>query len=260
MFNELQLTPMSDSNQHTVVIVADSHFHLEPDAAERHRLRRFLDLLEMSRRADHLVLLGDIFDFWFDYPHFRLRGYDDLLAGLDEVKTAGTRIHFIGGNHDIWAARYLHQRYDTEPLANPLTLTIGGLRVRFEHGDGLLSHDWLYNTFRTIVRTRCGIVLAKLLHPEILFWLSTRLSRHSRGATRDEAEGIEAKAESWLAKQSATDWDQLLIGHVHHRFEIINSQRRLAALAGWFDQLDYAVVRDGRLVILDFDRDPLPEF
>ena len=75
-------------------------------------------LLELARSADHLVLLGDIFDFWFDYPHFRLKGYDALLNALDLVRDAGTRIHFIGGNHDIWAAGYLHQRYGSSPTGD----------------------------------------------------------------------------------------------------------------------------------------------
>ncbi len=251
---------MSTLRQPTAIIVADSHFHLEPDPAEQERLDRFLRLLACARRADHLVLLGDIFDFWFDYPHFRLKGYGALLEALDQVRDAGCRIHFVGGNHDIWAADFLHRRYGSEPEGSPLTLSLGGLRLRCEHGDGLLSHDRLYDTFRSIVRHRAGIVLAKSLHPEILFALSTWLSGRSRSATRDEAAEIEAKAAVWLAKQRHPDWDVMLIGHVHHRFETETAGRKLAGLAGWFDRLDYGLVQDGRFGIRDFAEDTLPEF
>ena len=59
---------------------------MNPDPAESDRLARFLELLEVATRADHLVLLGDIFDFWFDYPHFVMKGYDPLLDAFDRVR------------------------------------------------------------------------------------------------------------------------------------------------------------------------------
>jgi DNA repair exonuclease SbcCD nuclease subunit len=97
-------------NKHTsrvVLFIGDTHFHLIPRSGEQERLERFLSFLEMARQADDLVLLGDIFDFWIDYPHLRLRGYEEILQSLDAVRDAGTKLHFIGGNHDIWAAQFL---------------------------------------------------------------------------------------------------------------------------------------------------------
>lgn len=252
---------MSSSNQQpTAIFVADSHFHLDPDAAEQRRVERFCQLLDLARSTDHLILLGDIFDFWFDYPHFRLRGYEPILQALDQVKTAGTNIHFIGGNHDIWAAGYLHQRYDSSPEGETEILTLGSQRILLTHGDGMLGFDWLYNTFRAIVRTRAGIVLAKTLHPEILYRLSEWLSGTSRGANRDEAQEIEAKGQRWLEKNMSPDWDLVLMGHVHHPFSVTVGSHRLAALAGWFGTLGYAVWQDGEFRLLDFDQDPPPEF
>ena len=242
----------------TALFVADAHFHLHPDPAELERVQRFLEFLEVARDADHLVLLGDIFDFWFDYPHFRLRGYDEILSGLDRVHAAGTRIHFVGGNHDIWAAGYLHERYGSGPTGNAAVVEIAGLRIRLDHGDGLLAFDWAYKSFRAIVRARAGIVLAKSLHPELLYRLSTWLSGRSRAATRDEAERIVAKGQAWLDRQRSADWDLMVIGHVHHAFEVTAGGRRLAALAGWFDRLGYGVLRDGRFRLAGFRDESRP--
>ncbi len=250
---------MKTNRPPTAIIVADSHFHLRPDPAEQQRVGCFLELMDLACAADHLVLLGDIFDFWFDYPHFRLSGYDRILSSLDKVYSAGTKIHFIGGNHDIWAAGYLHERHGSEPAGQPLILQLGDLKILFDHGDGLLGHDWLYSTFRSMVRTKPGILLAKSLHPEILYALSTWLSGKSRNATRDEAVEIEQKAEAWLAKQVQVPWDLMVIGHVHHRFKISAQGRNLYALHGWFDHLDYGVIQNGELTVLDFFHDPMPE-
>ena len=251
----------------TVVFVSDSHFHLKADAAERARLERFLELLELAQTADELVLLGDVFDFWFDYPHFRLKGYEPLLQGLDRVREAGTRIRFIGGNHDIWAADYFHRRYGTSPDGAPAVLQYGSRRVLLDHGDGLLKFDWAYNSFRAVVRTRAGIFLAKSLHPELLFALSTWLSGRSRAANRDEASQIERRAERWFQRQvaapvgaeSAPPWDLMLMGHVHHAFVLTAGRREFAALGGWFDPLSYGLLRDGRFELLEFGSAPRPQ-
>jgi UDP-2,3-diacylglucosamine hydrolase len=250
---------MNDLNKPTAIIVADSHFHLTPDEAEKHRVAKFIELLELSRRADHLVLLGDIFDFWFDYPHFRMKGFDPILSALDQVREAGTRIHFIGGNHDVWAADFMHQRYGCSPRGETEILTIGDRRLLLIHGDGLLKFDWAYNSFRAVVRTKAGIVLAKSLHPEILFAFSTWLSGRSRSATRDEATRIETLGRQWLSRQHQPEWDLVVMGHVHHGFQTRAGNLEMASLPGWFDILGYGVLQDNRFSLLDFATDPPPE-
>ncbi len=254
------INPMPDKNQPTAIFVADSHFHLDPDSAEQQRIRRFGELMVLAQQSDHLFLLGDIFDFWFDYPHFRLRGYDEILHALDRVKAAGTTIHFVGGNHDIWAARFLNQRYGSNPSGAPFVITLGERRIKVCHGDGLLGFDWAYNTFRSMVRTRTGIVLAKTLHPEILYAFSKWLSGQSRGATRDEASQIEEKAQIWIDNCRETDWDLIIMGHVHHPFEVRSKKQTLTALAGWLSKPGYGVLQHGEFKLLDFERDQLPRF
>ena len=249
---------MNELKQPTAIIVADSHFHLIPDQPELQRVARFLELLELAAQADHLVLLGDIFDFWFDYPHFRLKGYDPILQGLDRVRDAGTRIHFIGGNHDIWAAGFMHQRYGCSPTGETEIIHFGDRRLQFIHGDGLLKFDWAYNAFRAVVRTRAGIVLAKSLHPEILFAISTWLSGQSRSATRDEASRIVTRASDWLERQDDGDWDLTVMGHVHHGFQIEAGSLQMACLPGWLGTLGHGLLQQGEFRLLDFDRDPLP--
>ena len=267
------MTAMNHIQRPAVMFVADSHFHLRPDPAEMRRRERFVELCRLAQRAGHLVLLGDIFDFWFDYPHFRLRGYEEVLQALDGVRAAGTAIHFVGGNHDIWAADYMHERYGCGIRPPRSLLVAGGSRVMLCHGDGMFKLDWAYGAFRTRVRARAGIAVAKSLHPEILFALSTWLSGRSRCATRDEARVIESRAASWLAGQPApgpvgnpnlmgrdlTEWDLAIIGHVHHGFSIHENGRTLAALPGWLDPLGYGVLQDGQWRQLDFDRDPTPD-
>jgi UDP-2,3-diacylglucosamine hydrolase len=258
---------MKHDQRTAAIFVADAHFHLHPDAAEIRRRDRFVELCRLAHGAGHFVLLGDIFDFWFDYPHFRLRGYEEVLQALDDVRTAGTALHFVGGNHDVWAADYMRERYGCEIRPTHSLLHAGGRRVQLCHGDGMFKLDWAYGAFRALVRARLGIAAAKSLHPEILFALSTWLSGRSRCATRDEARVIESRAAAWLARQPVVadpaeaahpEWDLTIIGHVHHGFAVHDGGRTLAALPGWLDPLGYGVLQDGDWRLLDFDRDPPP--
>ncbi len=250
---------MNEQSNPTALFVADCHFHLTPQGAEVQRVEKFIEFLSMARKVDHLFLVGDIFDFWFDYPHFRLKGYDSILNALDQVRQSGTLIHFIGGNHDIWAADYFHHRYGCDPTGCAITVPLGSLRVRACHGDGLLAYDWAYNTFRSIVRTKLGIVLAKSLHPEFLFSLSTWLSGHSRSATRDQAGQIEAKAIAWVAKQQDVQWDLMVMGHVHHPFSETKGNLTLASLAGWLETMGYGLLKDGKFSLQEYSKDSHPE-
>lgn len=250
---------MSNRNAPTVLFVADSHFHLRPDAAERSRLERFLAFLHFSRGATDLVLLGDIFDFWFAYPHFRLDGYEELLLALDAVRAAGTRLHFVGGNHDIWATEYLRRRYGLTGDGEAVTLGFGPRRVRLDHGDGFLARGMIYRSFRALVRRRGAVFCAKALHPELLYTFSTWLSDTSRMASRDEVSLIERRARERLIAAGDAPWDLLVIGHVHHPFVTTHNGRTLACLAGWLRTEGYALLRHDRFELLDFARDPLPD-
>jgi UDP-2,3-diacylglucosamine hydrolase len=243
---------MDTSDKLTAVFVADAHFHLNPDATERRRVDKFVAFLDTVAGVPHLFLLGDIFDFWFDYPHFRLKGYEEILQALDRVCNAGTQVHFVGGNHDIWAAGYLHGRYGSEPDGRSLTVGIDGLRIRAIHGDGVLGRDWAYKAFRRIVRARAGVLFAKTIHPEVFYTLCTWLSGRSRAANRDEVVEIEAKAATWLAQHSQADWDLLVMGHVHHPLLLEQNGRRLALLGGWLDGLHYGQLRGRNFELADF--------
>jgi UDP-2,3-diacylglucosamine hydrolase len=251
---------MSNNSNPTALFVGDTHFHLQPQPAESKRLQRFLTFLDLSRQADHLILLGDIFDFWFDYPHFRLKGYEELLNRLDEVRSAGTKIHFVGGNHDIWAADYLGERFAASGQGGPITLDLGDRRVLLMHGDGILCRDRLYRSFRWLVRRKPAIAFSKALHPELLYMLARWLSGASRKATRDEAETIVERARLWLASRQNPDWDLLAIGHVHHPFLIEHEGRTMAAVGGWLGREGYGLWQDGHFELRDFTTDPPPEF
>lgn len=242
---------MSKKTSLNVVLVADTHFPLDPGPGDAARLQRFLQFIAHTRKADHLVLLGDIFDFWFDYPHFRLKGYDDLLNALDAVRDAGTEIHFIGGNHDIWAVNYFRSRYGCQNDGLACNIEWEGRTYRLDHGDGMLAKDRIYRSFRWLVRRKAGVLFAKSLHPEVLYAFSRWLSHTSRKAYRDERLKIEQLATAYLARNK-DNWDTLIIGHIHHAFTITQGNRAMMGLGCWMGEESFAVLSGGNLALHDF--------
>jgi UDP-2,3-diacylglucosamine hydrolase len=241
---------MSKHTSPTVVFVADTHFPLRPGPDDIARQERFLEFLDHTHAADHLVLLGDIFDFWFDYPHFRLKGYEEILNRLDAVRDSGTQLHFIGGNHDIWAADYFRSRYGCDSHGETLDLPFGDRMFRLDHGDGMLAKDYIYKSFRWLVRQRAGVLFAKSLHPEILYTFSRWLSTTSRKAYRHERKQIEQLAEAYLDRNTES-WD--------HAFKLVKGERIMMGLGCWMGEEGFATLRDGDLQLHDF-REGFPAF
>ena len=114
------------------IIVSDAHLgrSFRPDAFVRF-------LRDVPDVADHLVINGDLFDFWFEYRSGVPRGYDHVLGALRAVVDTGVPVTLMGGNHDWWGGRYLREEVGVEFLQDPVVRSYAGLRTFLAHGDGL---------------------------------------------------------------------------------------------------------------------------
>ncbi len=151
----------------TVYFASDTHFGAMAAPRERARIERFLNWLQGLEDGSELILLGDIFDFWLDYPTFMPKTHLEILYGLRKLQDRGCRISFVGGNHDIWCADFLREQLDIPILAGGTVIERQGRKLRLDHGDGILSGDIFYRGFRAAVRNPLLVFLAKSLHPEI---------------------------------------------------------------------------------------------
>ena len=160
--------------------VSDVHLGLDvKDAAGRER--RFIRFLRSIPAAETgaLYLLGDIWDFWYEYRDVVPKGYVGVFAALQELMAAGVKVYFLRGNHDIWSYRYFEE-LGMVRLEQPHVTRIGGLTLCLGHGDGLGPVPRRYHFIRSLFHNRVCQALFSALHPWIAFRLGEGWSRRSR--------------------------------------------------------------------------------
>lgn len=202
------------------VILSDVHLDIGPRGQERMQaFAAFLRSLDTAQ-VKELFLLGDLFDFWFEYRYVIFSGYFDVLRAFAELREKGVRIVLACGNHDFWAGRFLQGELGIEVHKDPVILMFGSKRVLVMHGDGINPKDVAYRVFKRIMRNPLIIRLFGILHPDWAMGLARFVSRNSRAmfSPHDPAEGSESrelqKYAGNLLEQGTVD--VVLCGHSHH--------------------------------------------
>ena len=164
-----------------VYFIADAHLGVrsrEREAPREERLHAFLGSL--AGRASALVIVGDLFDFWFEYRTAIPRRHFATLAILRRLRESGVALTYLNGNHDFWLGRFLAAEVGIETHDGPLALEAQGRRLWVHHGDGLVGGDLGYRLLRSVIRHPASIALYGLLHPDLGIPLAHQVSRWSR--------------------------------------------------------------------------------
>lgn len=202
------------------LFVSDVHLNVAADG--RDTMERFTAFLRAVDpvRFPRIVIVGDLFDFWFEYRNVIFSGYFDVLRALADLRDRGVQFHFAVGNHDFWAGRFLHDHLGFEIEDKTFSIDCGGLRVAIVHGDGLNPSDRSYRLYKRFARWRPVVAAFRLIHPDWAMAIAQGVSRGSRHMfqAEDLKDGSEvapqrAYAEAFL---SAGEADVLVCGHTHY--------------------------------------------
>jgi UDP-2,3-diacylglucosamine hydrolase len=171
-------------NSSRAIVVADAHLGQVPSAVGT-AFHAFLD--EVPQRGDHVVLMGDLFDFWFEYRSVIPRKHFATVAKLQEVRARGVPITFVGGNHDRWGGSFFTQDLGIEFFGGEAELDLAGRRAFVAHGDGLTEQHWSGTLMHRFTRHPLTVAVFRVLHPTIGFWIADLFSRHLADNTKDRA-------------------------------------------------------------------------
>jgi UDP-2,3-diacylglucosamine hydrolase len=200
---------------HKTYFFSDAHLGLgsqEEDRQKELRLIRFLNFAQ--RDAAQIYIVGDLFDYWFEYKTVVPKNYFRLFAKLTELRDQNIRLFFIAGNHDFWVKDYFHDELGMEIHRHPVATDIGGKKFLIHHGDGLLKDDLGYKILKKILRSKINIFLFSLIHPDITGWLARWSSRTSRQYTSNrkyESSGMT----DFAARKIQEGYDFVVMGHNH---------------------------------------------
>jgi UDP-2,3-diacylglucosamine hydrolase len=228
-------------------IVSDIHLGAVPVATEK----AFLSFLEhAASEAASLLIVGDLFDFWFEYgsiihgKHFR------VLAALARLVESGVPVSMVGGNHDAWGGRFLQEEVGMKFVPGALRLTLGGRSALAIHGDGVGVGDFKYRALKAVIRSRAATWAFRMLHPEVGHRLARAVSttEAKAGSGDESSEGRTRYIEDWAKRTLREDpgVDVVVCGHAHiPRILEVEPGRYYLNAGDWIDDFTYITLRAG---------------
>lgn len=239
-----------------------SDFHLgvpSPESSlEREKaVCRWLDAIRHD--AAEIYLVGDIFDFWYEYVYTIPKGYTRLLGKIAEFTDAGIKVHFFTGNHDLWMKDYFSQELNVNVYHEPITREINGKKFLIGHGDGLGPGDGWYKILKVIFSSKICQWMYSRLHPNLAFYLARKASKRSRVITADSDEKFLGEDNEWLflyakeyVKTHPTDY--FVFGHRHLPLTMkVNDKALYINLGEWINYRSYAVFDGEELKLEKFN-------
>ncbi len=228
--------------------VADVHLGLDVNDP-RCREERFTSFLRSipADRTENIFLLGDIWDFWYEYHDVVPKGYARIFAAIQDLVSAGVKVYFFPGNHDLWSYRYFEE-LGMRKMAQPSVVEIGGQTFCLGHGDGLGKVDGGYRFLSWVFHNRVLQALFSTIHPWLAFRFGYGWSRHNRLARAEK--GVKSDyvydsatcpltgfAREFSSKQKV---DTFVFGHYHVAVdETLPSGSRFVILKDWIHQSPY---------------------
>ena len=233
--------------------VSDVHLGLQiSDPAARET--RFVSFLKnLPEETDALYMLGDIWDFWYEYRDVVPKGYVRVFAALTELMDRGVKVYFFQGNHDVWTYSYFEE-LGMKKLVQPALVEIAGKRFCLGHGDGLGPTPFGYRCIKYIFNNRPVQILFSMLHPWIAYRIGNIWSKHSRLSHNEqyvfkgEPEPLYQFADAYSRENKV---DYFIFGHFHSQADIpLPTASRLLLLKDWMSSSPY-ICFDGAEIITD---------
>ncbi len=226
-----------------------SDFHLgvpdyDSSLAREKRIVRWLDTVSADAQA--IYLLGDIFDFWFEYRHAIPRGFIRIQGKLAELRDKGLPIYFFTGNHDMWMFDYFEKELGIIIYREPQVLEIGNHKLLIGHGDGLGPGDNTYKFLKKFFNSSICQWLFARIHPNLGIGIANYWSKHSRISNTRMEEKFEGEENEFLLTycrelEKLSHHDFYVFGHRHLPLDLkVGENSRYLNLGEWVHFNTYA--------------------
>lgn len=239
-----------------IYFASDNHLGAPTPEASAPREKRFVQWLsEIQQDAAALFLLGDLFDFWFEYKTVVPKGFVRVLGKLAEMADAGIPIHFFVGNHDLWMLDYLEKEVGIKVHYQPKEFTFNDRLFFIGHGDGLGPEDKGYKRMKKIFTNPFFQWCFRWLHPDLGMRLGHYLSVKNKLISGEEDAIFLGEDKEWLAQYAKRKYnekarDYFVFGHRHIPLDIaINDQARYINLGDWITHFTYAEFSENTMAL-----------
>ncbi|MBE0650303.1 MAG: UDP-2,3-diacylglucosamine diphosphatase [Bacteroidales bacterium] len=247
-----------------VYFISDFHLGIPDHDSSLEREKLLVQWLDMAwKDAAEIFLMGDIFDFWFEYKTVVPKGYVRFLGKLAEIADSGVPVHVFRGNHDLWAFNYLEKEIGVKLYRKPIIREMYGKVFYLAHGDGLGPGDRSYKFLKKVFEFRPNQFLFSWLHPDLGAAMGNYFSRRSRlakinyAAVQEQYFEREKEILFHYARKKASELpnvDFFVFGHRHIPLqEPVTDKANLIILGDWISHFSYGVFENGVFEVRTFD-------
>lgn len=243
-----------------IYFASDFHLGLDQSLSSKQRehiIIRWIDSIKHDATA--LYILGDLFDYWYEYKTVVPKGHIRLLAKLAELVDIGIPVHLFTGNHDMWMFGYLEEEIQLKLYKESLSVVLQGKKLLLGHGDGLGPKDTGYKLMKKVFTNKLCQWLFSRLHPNFAIGLMSYASGRSREADTEAMTFLGADKE-WLIQYSERKlqsqyYDYFIFGHRHLPIDFLlsNKQSRYINTGDWLDHYTYARMENGHITLEKYE-------
>ena len=228
-----------------IYFFSDAHLGGNDSEVEQNKEEKLLSFLdEVKREGEKLYILGDLFEFWFEYKSAMLKDYFKVLSKLKEIADSGIEIDYLVGNHDFWLGDFLEKQLGIKIFKKDLGVSHQGKSIFLIHGDGLAKKDLGYRILKKVLRNPFCIWLYRLIPPDLGIPLAKWVANKSRQHTAKRKKHYLEDYRQFAKEKIKQGYDAVIMGHTHHP-EMANFEKgTYINLGDWFENYSYAVLGD----------------
>jgi len=233
--------------------ISDQHLGLQTKEIEDKKERLLVKYLEYAEKnCDELFLVGDLFDYWFEYKRVYQKGFFRTLTALKDVAEKGIKIHYFIGNHDFLHRDFFSKEFGAVMYEGSLDVLLNGKRFYIAHGDGLVKNDIGYKILKVVLRNKFIQKMYSLLHPDIGIAIASKTSKTSREYTKKKDYG-EIDGMLDVAKIKIDEgFDYVIFGHSHEKAFTKYNDGVYINLGSWIDNPCYGKFDSHGFEVIDW--------
>lgn len=234
------------------LFISDIHLGLHSKEIEKRKERLLVQFLNSTAvHCKELFIVGDLFDYWFEYKRVYQKGFFRTLTALQDLSEKGIKIHYFIGNHDFLHRDFFTHEIGVKMYENPLNVILHGKKFFIGHGDGLVKNDYGYLILKKVMRNKGIQKLYSLIHPDLGIGLASFSSKNSRNYTAKkdygEVDGLFEAAKIRIDK----GFDYVIFGHLHKRIFKNYKNGYYINLGSWLDNPCYGIFKENNFEVVD---------
>ncbi|MAU27329.1 MAG: UDP-2,3-diacylglucosamine hydrolase [Muricauda sp.] len=251
---------MTLSKGKKIYFASDNHLGAPSAVESLPREKKFVAWLDLVKKdAEAIFLMGDLFDFWFEYKKVVPKGFTRTLGKLAELTDSGISVFYFVGNHDLWMNGYFEEELNIPVFHRPQELTINNTAFFIGHGDGLGPGDKGFKRMKKVFTNPFAKWLFRWLHPDLGVRLAQYLSVNNKIISGEADAQYLGEEKEWLVqyckrKLEGRHYDYFVFGHRHLPLEIdLNGKSTYVNLGDWIKYFTYGVFDGEEMKLLTFN-------